>query len=77
MALVFGIGVGLFILIVLWAVAIVTGLVTMQWSNGGPITAGAVLLASIITIILVLIPRGNSIFCNTYVIRGSSILLLS
>lgn len=58
MALVFGMGIGLFILIVLWTVVIMTGLLTMQWSKGGPITAGTVLLASLVTIILILIPRG-------------------
>ena len=62
MALVFGIGVGLFILIVLWTVVIITGLLTMQWSNGGSITAGTVLLASVVTIILVLIPRGKQLY---------------
>ena len=61
MGLVFGIGVGLFILIVLWTVVIFTGVLTMQWSNGGPITATTVLLASVVTLILVLIPRGNYI----------------
>ena len=59
MALVFGMGVGLFILIVLWTVVIMTGLLTMQWSKGGPITAGTVVLASLVTIILILIPRGK------------------
>ena len=53
MALVFGIGVGLFILIVLWTVVIFTGVLTMQWSNGGPITAATVLLASVVTLVLV------------------------
>ncbi|KAL5269275.1 hypothetical protein ACHWQZ_G002928 [Mnemiopsis leidyi] len=52
-------GVGLFILIVLWTVVIMTGLLTMQWSKGGPITAGTVVLASLVTIILILIPRGK------------------
>ena len=58
MALVFGIGIGLFILIVLWALVILAGLLTMQWSNGGGITAGLTSLATVITIVLALIPRG-------------------
>ena len=58
MALVFGIGIGLFILIVLWTFVILAGLLTMQWSNGGGITAGLTSLATVITIVLALIPRG-------------------
>ena len=58
MALVFGIGIGLFILIVLWALVILAGLLTMQWSNGGGISAGLTSLATVITIVLALIPRG-------------------
>ena len=59
MALVFGIGVGLFILIILWALVILAGLLTLQWNNGGAITAGLTSLAIIITIVLALIPRGK------------------
>lgn len=61
MALVFGMGVGLFILIVIWTLVIVVGLLTIRWTNGGPITTSTVVLAAAVTIILVLIPRGTVI----------------
>ena len=59
MALVFGLGIGLFILIILWTLVIATGLLTVQWQNGTTITAGAVFLALTVTVILILIPRGE------------------
>eukprot|EP00116_Pleurobrachia_bachei_P002476 sb/3462738/ len=55
--LVFGIGIGLFILILLWSVVVFVGIITLRWNNGGILTVSLVSLATLVTIILVFIPR--------------------
>ena len=62
--LVFGIGIGLFILIILWSVVVFVGIITLRWSNGGILTVSLVSLATLVTIILVFIPRGMNYYLS-------------
>ncbi|XP_071843991.1 transmembrane protein 218-like [Apostichopus japonicus] len=57
MALIFGIGVGLFILIVLWTITILLSLLFTRTDKLRPAAGGLFVLATLVTVILTLYPR--------------------
>ncbi|KAJ8034263.1 hypothetical protein HOLleu_21026 [Holothuria leucospilota] len=61
MGLIFGIGTGLFIIIVLWTITVLLSLAFSRVDSLRPVAGVLVLVTTIITIILVLYPREGAI----------------
>ena len=77
MALVFGIGAGLFILIVIWTTVIAVSFIVMKQRGGGVIIGSMITVSLLTTLILILLPRGDNTSSHGEEVDGMFIARMS